>query len=239
MPRSAVIGRVFALFLGLSTLAACEPAQPTASSDATPITTGSTDRALPQGKGFDFYVLSLSWSPSYCQAEGASANRQQCGRRDPLGFVVHGLWPQFNDGYPEFCSSRESDRVPDSLVKQYRDLLPSAGLIGHQWRKHGTCSGLSQSDYFALTRLARERVTIPAAMAGGTEPVSPAAVEQSFMAANPGLRAEDMAVSCDDGLIREVRICLSRDTLEFRSCPQVDARGCTRAASMPQPISYQ
>lgn len=232
-----MIRRLFALLPVVATLAACEPAQPTSSRVETTGSTVAASPSLPRGQGFDFYVLSLSWSPSYCQAEGASANRGQCARRDPLGFVVHGLWPQFERGFPDHCASRQPDRVPDDLVRRYRDLLPSAGLMGHQWRKHGTCSGLSQEDYFSVTRSARERVTVPANLDGAAEPVLPRDIEKRFMAANPGLRAEDMAVACSDGLLREVRICLSKDTLDFRSCPEVDSRGCTRAASMPEPTS--
>src|SRR5215212_5317363 len=47
---------------------------------------------------FDFYVLSLSWSPSFCDAASERGNsgrnqQAQCGGR-PFSFVVHGLWPQ-------------------------------------------------------------------------------------------------------------------------------------------------
>jgi ribonuclease T2 len=220
----------FGLFLAAALLtAACQP--PQSSNGAEP---GAIDAAaIPQGSGFDFYVLSLSWSPSYCQAEGAEANRQQCGRRNPLGFVVHGLWPQFERGYPEFCSSSEPKRVPDALVSENIDLLPSAGLIGHQWRKHGSCSGLSQADYFTVVRAAHDRVTIPSSLRGDDAPVSPQAIEDALSSANPGLDGEDMAVSCQSGLIREVRICLTKDKLDFRACPEVDRRGCSRPASMP------
>ena len=42
---------------------------------------------------FDFYVLALSWSPSFCEAaaeRGGSRNASaQCGAR-PYSFVVHG-----------------------------------------------------------------------------------------------------------------------------------------------------
>ncbi|MBS9720015.1 ribonuclease [Tianweitania sp. BSSL-BM11] len=213
-------------------LAACQP--PESSSGEADAPPSLSADAIPQGTGFDFYVLSLSWSPSYCQAEGEQANRQQCGRRDPHGFVVHGLWPQFERGYPEFCKNSEPDRVPDSLVADYRDLIPSAGLIGHQWRKHGSCSGLSQVDYFATTRAARDRITIPAALNGDSQPVSPKAIEDALTAANPGLEARDMAVSCKAGLIREVRICLSKNNLDFRACPEIDRQGCSRPASMPE-----
>ena len=83
-----------------------------------------------RGKGFDFYVLALSWSPAYCQIEGSNANRKQCAEDRDLGFVVHGLWPQFETGYPEFCPTRQPDRVPADLGGDYLDIVPSMGLIG-------------------------------------------------------------------------------------------------------------
>jgi ribonuclease T2 len=212
-------------------LSACQP--PEASGQANGSSSSSFE-AIPQGSGFDFYVLSLSWSPSYCRAEGDQANRQQCGRREPHGFVVHGLWPQFERGYPESCKSSEPARVPDALVAENRDLIPSAGLIGHQWRKHGTCTGLSQPDYFKVVRAARNQVVIPVSINGDSEPVSPKAIEDAMIAANPSLDGRDMAVTCKAGLIREVRICLSRDNLDFRACPEIDRQGCSRPASMPE-----
>ncbi len=129
---------------------------------------------LPVGTGFDFYVLALSWSPAYCRAEGPGANKQQCAADRDLGFVVHGLWPQFENGYPEFCPTREPDRVPSRLGRNYTDIVPSMGLIGHQWRKHGSCSGLSQNDYFGVLRAARERVRLPPAFAPENLPEIPA-----------------------------------------------------------------
>src|SRR5262249_40589503 len=51
---------------------------------------------------FDYYVLSLSWSPSFCETATGNARRQQCGTR-PFSFVVHGLWPQYERGFPESC----------------------------------------------------------------------------------------------------------------------------------------
>lgn len=184
---------------------------------------------------FDFYVLSLSWSPSYCAAEGAEANSQQCEGPRPFSFVVHGLWPQYETGYPEFCPGHQPQRVPDALVGRYLDITPSAGLMGHQWRKHGVCSGLSQSDYFTLARKARERVTIPGAFSRLDMPqmVTPESVEQSFLEANPGLEESGMAVICDRRYLREVRICMTKD-MEFRACKAVDDADC-RAAKVLMP----
>ncbi len=186
---------------------------------------------------FDFYVLSLSWSPSYCAAEGADANRQQCGQGKAYSFIVHGLWPEFEKGWPQYCASHEPERVPDRLASRYYDIVPSAALIGHMWRKHGSCSGLSQADYLAKVRAARHRVTIPGGLDGATSGsrVDPQAVEASFRAANAGLPADGIAVTCEGGNLRDVRICMTRD-LKFRPCAEIDADGCrVPSIDMPPP----
>jgi ribonuclease T2 len=182
-------------------------------------------------------VLSLSWSPSYCAAEGEQANRQQCAGGRDYAFVVHGLWPQFESGWPEFCDSFEPERVPDAIVGTMLDIMPSAGLIGHQWRKHGTCTGMTQQDYFAVLRAAREKITIPANFSGLTDSLSvdPDAVESAFLEANAGLPEDGIAVTCDDRMLREVRICMTKD-LGFRACEEVDERACRRLNVVMPPV---
>ncbi|MDI6026388.1 ribonuclease [Corticibacterium sp. UT-5YL-CI-8] len=194
----------------------------------------ATSSALPIGAGFDFYVLSLSWSPSYCEAEGKDANRQQCEGGRPYAFVVHGLWPQFERGYPENCGTAERD-VDQAMLRGLYDIMPSAGLIRHQWRKHGSCSGLEQDDYFRVLRQARRRVAIPQEYGRVDRhlTVSPASAEAAFLKANPGMPREGLAVTCDRRYLREVRICMTKD-LHYRPCPDVDARAC-RAAQVIMP----
>lgn len=183
--------------------------------------------SLPKSSGFDFYVLSLSWSPSYCSSSQGAGNRQQCGTDRRYGFVVHGLWPQNENGYPEFCASNEPEHVPDAIGRQMFDIMPSMGLIGHQWRKHGSCSGLSQKDYFAVTRAAFKAVNLPQAVSSGKQgqTISADGLEKAFTQANPGMSQQGISISCDAGRFEEVRICLTHD-LKFRSCQQVDRQGC-------------
>ncbi|MBR0556121.1 ribonuclease [Ciceribacter sp. L1K23] len=185
---------------------------------------------------FDFFVLSLSWSPTYCLSEEGQNNRQQCGLTKRHGFVVHGLWPQYERGYPEFCTSPHPGRVPDSLGRRFFDIMPSMGLIGHQWRKHGTCSGLSQEQYLETTRRAFEALNLPENLLGqgshGDE-IGATEIEDLFVAANPGLLHEGIAVACDGQRVKEVRICLTSD-LRFRECHQVDTAGC-KASSLTLP----
>lgn len=193
------------------------------------------DAAPTAQKGdFDFYVLALSWSPSFCASEGSNQT-QQCGATKNYGFVVHGLWPQNHGGYPEFCATSEPERVPDQLGRSLFDIMPSMGLIGHQWRKHGSCSGLSQKEYFGLTRSAYDAINIPANYQNVTNTLalSPDAVEQAFIKSNPGLKPDQIAVTCSSGMIDEVRICMKSD-LSFQSCAEVNQKSCrAKSAKLP------
>jgi ribonuclease T2 len=185
----------------------------------------SAARAEDVAGDFDFYVLALSWSPTYCALDGAGDD-EQCGVEEH-GFIVHGLWPQYETGYPEFCESAMTDRVSGAAVESIFDITPSAGLIRYQWRKHGLCTGLGQRDYFALMREASETVAIPDDYADPADDSSlaPARIEAAFLDANPGLPPRGIAVTCKQGKLADIRICLSKD-LEFRECREVDADAC-------------
>ncbi len=186
---------------------------------------------------FDFYVLALSWTPSYCEAEGDKRRGdEQCSRARPYAFVVHGLWPQYERGYPRSCMER-APFVPNSTIDSVMDLMPARGLVIHQWRTHGTCSGLQPQAYFTKLREARERVQIPARFHRLSDytMVSPAEVERAFIEANPQLPADAISVTCDDRHLREVRICMSND-LSFRGCAENDRRSCRASRVVMPPV---
>jgi ribonuclease T2 len=184
---------------------------------------------------FDFYVLALSWSPSYCDARGARAPKMQCGGR-PYSFVVHGLWPQYERGFPEHCQV-PPPRLHREIVSSMLDLMPSPQLVFHEWGKHGTCSGLSPRSYFETVRRARAVVKIPAAYLAPTTEliVTPDEVEAAFVEANPGMPREAVSVNCDSRRIREVRICMTKD-LGFRACEELDRRACRREKLVMPPL---
>ncbi len=174
---------------------------------------------------FDYWVLSLSWSPSWCESKGGGRGEIQCAR--PFAFVVHGLWPQFDHGFPSNCATGErppSRRMIDGML----DIMPSPGLIRHEWQTHGTCTGLRAESYFNVIRKLFEKIHIPAdyRSADRDRMVSPNEVEHAFMAANPGLDANEVAVLCDSRRLQEVRLCLKKDLSAFRACPEVDRRAC-------------
>lgn len=177
---------------------------------------------------FDFYVLALSWSPGFCELDGdRDRNREQCAEGAGLRFVVHGLWPQNERGYPSECGP--AGRTPSRIaLEQANGLFPTEGLARYEWRKHGTCSGSSPSDYFADVRRARDKVVIPPVLAKAERNQTWTAIdlERAFVAANPGLRTDMMSVACKRGVLQEVRICFSKDLRDFRMCQEVDRSGC-------------
>jgi ribonuclease T2 len=176
---------------------------------------------------FDYYVLALSWSPSFCDAAGERAPRQQCGAR-PYAFVVHGLWPQYEKGFPEFCQV-PAPRLDRNLVASMLDLMPAPRLVFHEWDRHGTCSGLAPRGYFENVRKARALVKIPAAYLDVKShlSVTPDEVEEAFVTANPGMTRDAIAITCDRRRLREVRICISKE-FGFRECPEIERRACRR-----------
>ena len=195
------------------------------------------DRRQNQPGKFDFYVLALSWSPSFCEAAGERGTppQQQCGAR-PYSFVVHGLWPQYERGFPEFCQV-PAPRLDRNLVSAMLDLMPAPRLIFNEWDKHGTCSGLGARGYFEAVRKARASVKIPEAYLEPKEhlSVTPAEVEEAFVAANPGLGRDGIAVICDSRRLGEVRICMGKD-FKFRACPEIDHRACRRDKLVMPPV---
>ncbi|MBD9648515.1 ribonuclease T(2) [Ensifer sp. ENS09] len=223
-----------ALFI-VTVLAACNDQSTEKAPTATGQQTTKAAPAVPLGSGFDFYVLSLSWSPTWCGDNDPKGKSSQCEVGGNRGLIVHGLWPQNERGYPDFCPTRQSDRVPSSLGKQYLDLIPSMGLIGHQWRKHGTCSGLSQEEYFAVTRAAWERLTLPSELAPPHQEkgLRVAAIEDALLAKNPGMTKDAVAVTCEGNRLEEIRICFDK-SLNFRACPAVDRQACRKeSVSLP------
>jgi ribonuclease T2 len=229
------------------------------------------DRRQNEPGQFDFYLLTLSWSPSFCDASAeraAQANRndpggnvqalddqnarpdradaqgrrnarrsrnEQCGDR-PYSFVVHGLWPQYVGGFPEFCQV-PAPRLNRNIVSSMLDLMPSPQLIFREWDRHGTCSGLPARAYFDNVRRARASVKIPEQYLALQDPltVTPGEVEDAFVKANTGMTRDSISVACDAKRLNEIRICMSKD-FKFQDCPDVAQRSCKREKLVMPPV---
>ena len=180
----------------------------------------------PPAVNFDYYLLTLSWSPEYCHGHG---NSPQCSGGHS-GFVVHGLWPQFNSGqWPSDCSRAAGLADPSTML----DIMPDPRLIVHEWARHGTCSGLTANQYFALIRKAYDSIKIPASLVSPsrTSTQSATGIKQLFTEANPAISADDMAISCHNRYLSAVEFCLSKD-IQSIACKA--ARDCNaRAIRIP------
>ncbi|RKF14011.1 ribonuclease T [Roseovarius spongiae] len=185
---------------------------------------------------FDYYVLSLSWSPTWCALEGDARDAAQCDPGARTGWVLHGLWPQYHRGWPEHCQTGE--RPPSrAMTREMADIMGSSGLAWYQWKKHGRCSGLSARAYFALAREAFGRVAFPDVFDRLTRPVKlPASVvEEAFLKANPGWEADMLTITCRAGRIQEARLCLSR-TLDPVPCGRDVVRDCRLRDALFAPV---
>jgi ribonuclease T2 len=163
---------------------------------------------------FDYYLLTLSWSPEFCHSP-AHAEKPEC-LSGHFGFIVHGLWPQYaQGGYPENCSTAPGLSNPSEMV----DIMPDAGLVAHEWSTHGTCTGLGAESYFKLLRQAQSSVKIPDKFAAPHQSfsISPQDVKSAFVQANPNLSADDMTVSCGNNYLTAVSLCMTKD-LKATAC---------------------
>jgi ribonuclease T2 len=199
----------------------------------------STGLARAEGEAageFDYYVLSLSWSPTWCALEGDRRGSPQCDPERDFGWVLHGLWPQYERGWPSFCNT--SQRNPSrSDTATMADIMGTSGSAWHQWNKHGRCSGLSSDDYYALARQAYGQIVRPEIFRKIQDPIRlPASVvEDAFLEANPALSPDKITVTCKSERIQEVRICLTK-SLELRDCGSDVVRDCRMTNALLEPV---
>ena len=176
---------------------------------------------------FDYYVMSLSWSPNWCAGTGDNRGDPQCDAGRGLSFTLHGLWPQNEDGYPSYCrtGARDPSRGDTAAMA---DIMGGAGLAFYEWKKHGRCSGLEAKGYFGAARRAYKAVVIPDVFKGLRRDVTlPASVvEDAFIEANPQLARDMVTVTCDRGMIEEVRVCLTTELVP-RSCGADVVQDCS------------
>jgi ribonuclease T2 len=197
---------LFTTTLLLSLLIACNAPTPSTQTQPTtapqPIPTPTQPSSTDQP--FDYYLLNLSWSPEFCHSH---PNARECDQHP--AFVLHGLWPQnTTDRYPQNCSTDPGPRDPSA----YRDIYPDANLLRHEWRTHGTCSGLTPDAFFTLARTAFRSVTIPPTLAQLNQQISlpPNQIINLFHQANPNIPTSSIAISCGNNYLTAVEVCLDK-----------------------------
>jgi ribonuclease T2 len=133
--------------------------------------------ARPTPGDFDQYVLSISYQNDFCLTHSAKSECQVALTEPKLS--LHGLWPNQADDpnhHYQYCGELQelntdqwcaplSDIRPKLSCSTFSDLeqiMPGTQscLYNHEWYAHGTCSGLSENDYFELShRLTKEFIT--------------------------------------------------------------------------------
>ena len=184
------------------------------------------------GGSFDYYLLSLSWAPNYC-AEHTDDNSSECRHGRHTAFVLHGLWPQAKSGPPpQDCAPARP--VSHQIVNHMLTYFPSAGLIQHEWSKHGVCSGLTSSDYFAKVEQAFRSLKIPEQYLNldRQQEFSVRKIEQDFAQSNHAPQGA-FRLSCHNSELVSVEACLSKE-LQFQSCSR-SVRECPADAVLMRP----
>jgi ribonuclease T2 len=167
---------------------------------------------------FDYYLLTLSWAPEFCASNPSGRTSDECNPNKHMGLVVHGLWPQYNNGkWPQDCAS--TPPVSSATVNHMMPIMPGSSLIQHEWAKHGTCSGLSVDQYFAAIDKLYNKLNVPDDFkkppSGAT--ASPSDIEQKFATANQAPQGA-FRVSCPQNAFSAVEICLTKD-FQYQACP--------------------
>ncbi|HEU4374449.1 MAG TPA: ribonuclease [Telluria sp.] len=157
---------------------------------------------------FDYYAVALSWSPAFCATHD---DPDECAPGRQAGFVMHGLWPQYEKGYPQECST---ERLQPREREKFASLYPSPKMIGHEWSKHGTCSGLDPAAYFEMSARLRGQLAIPAPYQRPAAPVRITYGEfvQAFRAANPRMAENAVLPFCGGGgkFLNEIHACFDK-----------------------------
>lgn len=179
---------------------------------------------------FDYWLLALTWSPTWCLDNGGA----QCRTGNRLGLVVHGLWPQYESGWPEYCAA--PGKLPAGVVDAMLPLMPSRALVEHEWTRHGTCSGLDAPRYFEATRAAHARIAVPEPLRrpDGTRTFTLPELERLFAEANPGLDGTMVAVLCRGRFLSEIRVCLDKE-MNYRPCARDVRDRCRANIEVPVP----
>jgi len=189
---------------------------------------GARHRNPPQSSGFDYYVMSLSWSPTFCESH---RDNPQCVAHP--GLVLHGLWPQFaRGGYPQHCATPQ--RLDDDARALGGTVFPTEALMVHEWQTHGTCSGMSALDYFKAAQAAHASIAVPSALNPGSNTwrTDARAIASALRDANPALTARGLALSCGHHELAEVRVCLGKD-LKPMACGRDVTDSCSGSVSVP------
>jgi ribonuclease T2 len=123
----------------------------------------------------DYYLLSYSWAPNFCEKASASSKRAgaknflQCGTDQSFGYILHGFWPQGSlltkDRYPRACQG-DQPKISRAKLEPYLCMTPSVWLLQHEYEYHGTCMSSAKlqtpEGYFNQAKILHQQLHLPA-----------------------------------------------------------------------------
>ena len=171
-----------------------------------------TPESPPRSVPVTGYTLALSWSPEFCKPrESSPSHRVQCsGSNGRFGMVVHGLWPQGQRTWPQWC--KQQNTLTPAELRKAMCMMPNARLVARQWAKHGSCMTRRPETYFGVTRVLWESLRIPEYDRISREDnLTAGRIRTAFAEANPGIPASAVGVKLNErGWLQELRICYSK-----------------------------
>jgi ribonuclease T2 len=158
------------------------------------------------------YTLALSWSPEFCKPRKDSrTHAAQCsGANGSFGLVVHGLWPESGQSWPQWCTP-EAPLTPAD-IRGAMCMMPSERLIARQWAKHGSCMVNNPAAYLKITRILWDSLRIPDYdRISREESLTAGRIRAAFADANPGIPESAIGVKLNArGWLEEIRLCYAK-----------------------------
>jgi ribonuclease T2 len=198
---------------------------------------------------YDYLLLDEIWMPQFCIAldsgydptlsHTASARCQY--RRTEMS--IHGLWPNYVDGYPQCCNASgaleplnpqevELWTIQDSLQNMWYDPTVSeycstCYLLNHEWEKHGGCFSPGKPEtYFKTGLLIHSRLLSADAsiksLAGRVvdiQTISDLYVMQSNIICDPNDPEANILLESGIGVLLEVQTCWARNFSQINCGP--------------------
>lgn len=167
------------------------------------------------------YTLALSWSPEFCKSRQSDRSHAfQCGGRSgSFGLVVHGLWPEGGQSWPQWCAAPNALTPAD--VRANMCLMPSDRLIARQWAKHGSCMVKRPANYLKVIRILRSGLRFPDYDRISREDgLTAGRIRAAFADANPEWPEAAIGVKLNGrGWLEEIRLCYSKRFRPARCTP--------------------
>jgi ribonuclease T2 len=158
------------------------------------------------------YTLALSWSPEFCKPrKDDRAHAVQCsGQNGSFGLVVHGLWPESGQSWPQWCEA--GGVLTPGDIRGAMCISPSQRLIARQWAKHGSCMVKRPAQYLKVTRILWDGLRIPDYDRISREDTLTAGrIRAAFADANPGWPESAIGVKLNArGWLEEIRLCYAK-----------------------------